>query len=344
MAASPVQVKISSELEASGAETMLRNATLGGAGSPDMMHSSYLGNERSYEAAGSPGGGGGRLRPIPKERLKYQKYVVYGEQQQHEVDDGLNSSQLSFEDAPRLHSSAIAMETAMIQTLRNEKWHLSCEIENLRHSLEAERSERKAACDKLESLQAQYETKLRMLRDSTVGEIRKESLHTKELELALYHKESQLKELLLMKADKDNKDTEVWRQKAEHFEREMQERILELESVRSLHRKSEQRVVMLESAAQEKAVQVSTMTHKLQDAEEQLRVVKRELEERRTGAESLRSHSDSVALQLTDMKTRNHLLEEKVKALTEQNEHLVLRNKSSQSTFEDLQVRKAKET
>jgi hypothetical protein len=337
MAAPPKQAEMSSSLEASVSATVLQAGTphAGGVLSPNAAHSSYLGHEGSYEA-GSPGGGG-RLRPIPKERLKYQKYVVYGEQQQQEVDDGLNSSQLSFEDASRLHSSAIAMETATIQTLRNEKWHLSCEIDTLKRSLEAERGERQHLSGKLESLQAQYEGKLRMLRDSTEGEIRKESLRAKDLELALNHKDAQLKEALLMKNDKENKDVEVHRQKAAHFERELQERVLELESVRALHRKSEQRLAILESSGAEKSVAVTTLEHKLQDAEEQLRMVRRELEERRTGAESLRAHSDGVALQLTDIKTRNQLLEDKVKSLTEQNEHLILRNKSSQSTFEDLQ-------
>jgi len=324
-----------SSLEVSGAYTIL-------GGSPNQ-NGSYLGHEASYETS-SPGQGGSKLRPIPKERLKYQKYVVYGDQHQQEGEDGLNSSQLSFEDASRLHSSAIAMETATIQTLRNEKWHLSCEIDTLKRSLESESSEKQALGAKVESLQAQYEGKLRMLRDGTEDEIRKESSRTHELELAvrqkdaqLSQKDAQLKEALLMRTEKEDKDIEVLRQKAAHFERELKERVLELESVRSLHRKSEQHLLLLESSGAEKAVESSTLSQKLMATEEQLNVVRRELDERRTGAESLRAHSDGIALQFTDIKTRNQLLEDKVKALTEQNEHLITRNKNSQNTFEDLQ-------
>ena len=122
------QIELGSSLEASGASTF--HATGTGAvtqhasipmtvmtGSPNLNSSAnYLGNDASYDNS-SPGA---RLKPIPRDRLKYQKYVVYGEQQQQQqqqdvVEDGLNSSQLSFEDASRLHSSAIAMETATIQ-------------------------------------------------------------------------------------------------------------------------------------------------------------------------------------------------------------------------------------
>jgi chromosome segregation ATPase len=287
-------------LEASGSATrmhgsdstheLLTHAT----GSPGLGSSgNYVGHEASYER-GSPGG---RLRPIPKDRLKYQKYV-YGEQQQHEVDDGLNSSQLSFEDASRLHSSAIAMETATIQNLRKEKWHLTCELDELKRALDAERADKQTLTAKVDGLQSQYEGKLRLLRDSTEGDIRKESLRTKELEIALHHKDAQLKDALLMRSDKENKDVEVWRQKAEHYERELQERVVELESVRALHRKSEQRLMLLETSGAEKAAEWSTLAQKLQDTEEQLRVVRRELDERRTGAESLRAHSDSIALQV----------------------------------------------
>lgn len=262
---------------------------------------------------------------------------MYGEQQQHQVDDGLNSSQLSFDDAARLHSSAIAMEAATIQTLRNERWHLTCEIDTLKRALEAERAEKQTLTAKVDDLQSQYEGKLRQLRDSTEGEIRKELLHAKELEIALHHKDLQLKDALLTRTDKEKKEVEVWRQKSEHHERELQERMIELESVRALHRKSEQRLMLLETSGAEKAVQSSTLTQKLADAEEQLRVVRRELDERRIGAESLRAHSDSIALQFTDIKTRNQLLEDRIKSLTEQNEQLLQRNKASQNTFEDLQ-------
>jgi hypothetical protein len=119
------QLELGSSLEASGASTFHATGT-GTAtqhasipmtvmtGSPNLNSSAnYLGNDASYDNS-SPGA---RLKPIPRDRLKYQKYVVYGEQQQQQdvVEDGLNSSQLSFEDASRLHSSAIAMETATIQ-------------------------------------------------------------------------------------------------------------------------------------------------------------------------------------------------------------------------------------
>ena len=221
--------------------------------------------------------------------------------------------------------------------MRNEKWHLSCEIDTLKRAFNASEAEKQALMAKVNSLQEQYEGKLRLLRDSTEGEIRKESLRTKELELAMHHKDTQLKEALLMRSEKEAKDVEVYKQKAAHYENELKERLLELESVRSLHRKSEQRMMQMESSGADRSVEMSSLQQKLADAEEQLRVVRRELDERRTGAESLRAHSDSIALQFNDMRTRNDLLEEKVKSLTEQNEQLILRNKSSQSTFEDLQ-------
>lgn len=336
-------------LEASGASTLRATGTTTqhvtipmtiSTGSPNLNSSAtYLGNDASYETS-SPGA---RLKPIPRDRLKYQKYVVYGDHQQQnqEADDALNSSQLSFEDASRLHSSAIAMETATIQTLRNEKWHLSCEIDTLKRALNASESEKQDLVAKVNSLQEQYEGKLRLLRDSTEGEIRKESLRTKELELALHHKDTQLKEALLMRSEKEAKDVEVYKQKAEHYENELKERLLELESVRSLHRKSEQRLMQMESTGADRSIEMSSLKQKLADAEEQLRVVRRELDERRTGAESLRAHSDSIALQFNDLKTRNELLEEKVKSLTEQKEQLISRNKCSQSTFEDLQEKGA---
>ena len=113
------QKREQTSLEASGASTSLQASGTTTipitimTGSPNLNSSgTYLGNEASFET--SPGA---RLKPIPRDRLKYQKYVVYGDQQQQqqqqpEGGDGLNSSQLSFEDASRLHSSAIAMETA----------------------------------------------------------------------------------------------------------------------------------------------------------------------------------------------------------------------------------------
>ena len=288
---------------------MLQGATPGAilSGSPSATHASYLGNETSYEAV-SPGQGS-KLRPIPKEQLKgYKRYVVYGDTQNHEPDDGLNSSQLSFEDASRLHSSAIAMETATIHSLRNEKWHLSCEIDRLKRELETEHNEKQSINAKLESLQAQYESKLRILRDNTEGEIRKEALHTKELEISLHQKEAQLREALQMKNEKESQEMEVYKQKVQHFERELQERIIELESVRALHRKSEQRLMLLETTGAEKSVEASALQQKLDDAQAQVRVLQRELDERRSGAESLRAHSDTIAMQFTDIKNRNQVM------------------------------------
>ena len=113
-----------------------------------------------------------------------------------------------------------------------------------------------------------------------------------------------------MRSEKEAKDVEVYKQKAAHYENELKERLLELESVRSLHRKSEQRMMQMESSGADRSVEMSSLQQKLADAEEQLRVVRRELDERRTGAESLRAHSDSIALQFNDMRTRNDLLEE----------------------------------
>ena len=252
------------------------------------------------------------LRPIPKERLKYQKYVVYGDQQQEEVDDALNSSTLSFEDASRLHSSAIAMETATIAALRNEKWHLSCEIDQLKRDLGAQQNDNSVLLAKVDTLQAKYEQNLRMLKESTEGEIRKESLRTKELELMMHHKDQELKEALVLRDEKDNKELELWKQKATHFENELRERQQELESVRSLHRKSEQRLISHEGSSAEKAMELQTLQQTLAATEDKLAAMQRELDERRTGAESLRAHSDRMALEYNDMKTRNELLEDKV--------------------------------
>ena len=44
-----------------------------------------------------------------------------------------------------------------------------------------------------------------------------------------------------------------------------------------------------------------------------------------------------MALEYNEMKTRTQLLEDKIQSLTEQNNQLIMRNKNSQSTFEDLQ-------
>ena len=140
-----------------------------------------------------------------------------------DADDGLNSSALSFEDASRLHSSAIAMETATIQTLRNEKWHLNCKIDELKRQLDAEINEKKALSVKIDGLQTQYESKLRLLRDSTEGDARKDSLRTRELELALHHKEQQLQEAIRLSSEKQSKDTQVLQEKVAHYEKELQE-------------------------------------------------------------------------------------------------------------------------
>ena len=215
---------------------MLNNTSMGG---------NYFGQDASFERSEGGTTPVGKLKPIPKERLRYQKYMVYGDMQQHEVDDGnLSAASLSFEDASRLHSSAIAMETATIQTLRNEKWHLSCEVDELKRALGSENIEKQELSAKLQQLQLEYEAKLRLLRDSTEGEIRKVSLRTKELEIALHHKETQLQELLLKRTEVDGKDVELLRKKAEHYERELHERVLELDSVRTLHRKAEKRIGM----------------------------------------------------------------------------------------------------
>ena len=283
--------------------------------------------------------GANRLKPIPKDRLKLNTYTITGTLQGEltDADDGLNSSALSFEDASRLHSSAIAMETATIQTLRNQKWHLNCKIDELKRQLDAEMNEKKALSVKIDGLQTQYESKLRLLRDSTEGDARKDSLRTRELELALHHKEQQLQEAIRLSSEKQSKDTQVLQEKVAHYEKELQERVSELEAVRALHRKSEQRVMQLETGTAEKAVETSTLSQKLANAEEQLSIVRREMEERRTGAESLRAHNDRMALEYNDMKTRTQLLEDKIQSLTEQNNQLIMRNKNSQSTFEDLQ-------
>ena len=55
-----------------------------------------------------------------------------------------------------------------------------------------------------------------------------------------------------------------------------------------------------------------TLQQTLAATEDKLAAMQRELDERRTGAESLRAHSDRMALEYNDMKTRNELLEDKV--------------------------------
>lgn len=157
----------------------------------------------------------------------------------------------------------------------------------------------------------------------------------KELKLALHHDRSEREK---GSKEEGGEDKEVYRRKAEYFERELKECLLEVECLRAGLRALEGQVPM---ATSEQDDEHMTLRAQLTSAEKELRGLRQELQDRRSGDSSLRAHTDRMALEFNQLQVRASLLDQKVQALTGQNRELMLRNASAQSTFEDMQAKSA---